>query len=59
MHSEDDDKRLDDSVESDERREFIRKSAYVAPTLTLLGTLANLNSASAQSGDPEPPPPPT
>ncbi len=41
-----------------ERRKLVARVAYVAPTLTLLGTLAS-NSHGAQSGElPDPPPPP-
>ena len=36
------------------RRDLLKKGAYVTPTLLVMGTLATLNDATAQSCDPFP-----
>lgn len=46
-------------VVSPERRELIKKTAYVAPTIVVLGALSPLSSAMAQIGSPPPPPSPS
>ena len=47
-----------ESPESPARRKIIKKAAYIAPTIIVLGVLSPIEAMAQVSGLPPPPPPP-